>query len=310
MSKTTVSWIMSNTGTISLYLNGEIYSVRSDHVNYDKVVQALKTKSYSVLPDLINVANAVVKHAERCRLSGETGVSVANGQVLYNGEVVHDYVADKIVDFVRDGFDFAPLTKFLGNLMANPSKKSVDNLYRFLESNDMPITEDGCFLAYKRVRDDYKDMYEGKFDNSVGQTVKMPRNKVEDDPSITCSHGLHVASLRYARDEYNSGQGRLVICKVNPKDVVSVPTDYANAKMRVCEYEVVQDYTEEIKQGSILPRMVELETATHSDFDPYDTADEDEVCPNCGEDQDDCNCDDSEACEECGYPLDECDCEE
>jgi hypothetical protein len=31
----------------------------------------------------------------------------------------------------------------------------------------------------------------------------------------------------------------IMICKVNPKDVVSVPVDYDNAKMRVASYEVV-----------------------------------------------------------------------
>jgi len=30
-----------------------------------------------------------------------------------------------------------------------------------------------------------------------------------------------------------------VLVKVNPKDVVSVPVDYNNTKMRVCRYEVI-----------------------------------------------------------------------
>jgi hypothetical protein len=32
-----------------------------------------------------------------------------------------------------------------------------------------------------------------------------------------------------------------MICKVNPADVVAVPSDYNNAKMRVCKYEVINE---------------------------------------------------------------------
>ncbi len=64
----------------------------------------------------------------------------------------------------------------------------------------------------------------------------MPRNEVDENSEVTCSQGLHVASYSYM-DHY-PGE-RIVICKVNPKDVVAVPADYNNAKMRVSGYEVV-----------------------------------------------------------------------
>jgi hypothetical protein len=100
----------------------------------------------------------------------------------------------------------------------------------------MPITEDGRFLAYKWVRSNYFDCHTGTFNNSVGKVCKMPRNKVNDDRTQTCSDGLHVCTHAYTK----FGE-RLMVVAVNPRDVVSVPNDYDNAKMRVCEYEVMYE---------------------------------------------------------------------
>ena len=68
--------------------------------------------------------------------------------------------------------------------------------------------------------------------------VSMPRQAVDDNPNNTCSHGLHVCSYEYLK---NFTGERLVVCKVNPRDVVSIPTDYNHTKMRVCRYEVIQE---------------------------------------------------------------------
>jgi hypothetical protein len=46
-----------------------------------------------------------------------------------------------------------------------------------------------------------------------------------------------------------------VVVKVNPADVIAVPNDYGNAKMRVCQMEVLREYTD---------RKVEAEEFSHS----------------------------------------------
>jgi hypothetical protein len=107
-----------------------------------------------------------------------------------------------------------------------------------LEKNSLPITPDGHFLAYKKVRYDYKDCHSGTMDNSVGQVVEMERNSVDDDKDRTCSTGLHFCSRDYLN---HFGGERLVIVKVNPRDVVSIPSDYNGAKGRACRYEVVDE---------------------------------------------------------------------
>ena len=159
------------------------------------------------------------------------------GETLYwDGEEFNGTIAVRMITMLQEGFTIEPLVKFMENLLENPSKRSVDELYGFLEKNNLPITPDGHFLAYKRVREDYKDCHSGTMDNSPGRVVSMPRYKVDDNQNNTCSEGLHFCSEGYLK---HFGGARTVIVKINPRDVVSIPNDYNQTKGRTCRYEVI-----------------------------------------------------------------------
>jgi hypothetical protein len=142
----------------------------------------------------------------------------------------------------QDGFPIEPMVNFMENLMLNPSKRAVTELYGFLEKGNLPITPDGHFLAYKKVKQDYTDCYTGTMDNSVGQVVEMERNSVDDDQNRTCSTGLHFCSREYLN---HFGGERVMILKINPRDVVSIPNDYNDTKGRACRYEVIDEIDKE-----------------------------------------------------------------
>ena len=136
---------------------------------------------------------------------------------------------------------------FLKNIMENPSYQSQLELYDFLEHKHLPITEDGCFLAYKAVRKDFMDKYSGTFNNQIGGIVKMTRAKVDDDRQMGCAAGLHVGALDYVTSYGSLEAGdRIIIVKINPRDAVSVPTDSSHQKLRTCQYEVVGQYEGEL----------------------------------------------------------------
>ena len=148
---------------------------------------------------------------------------------------------------MKNGLPFEPLVQFLHNVMENPSMQSQRELYDFLEHENLPITEDGYFLAYKAVRSDFKDKYRGVFDNSVGQVCEMVRAKVDDNREVGCSQGLHAGALSYVASYGSVDSGdKIVIVKINPKDVVSVPKDCDCQKLRTCRYEVVGLYEGEL----------------------------------------------------------------
>ncbi len=127
-----------------------------------------------------------------------------------------------------------PFFNFWERLQRNPSHHSVTQLWDFMNHCGIPLTPDGCFLAYKGVKSDLKDAHSGRFDNSPGQTHEMARNLVSDDPSTPCHVGFHVGALEYAK----TFSAVTVIVKVDPEHVVSVPSDHSFQKMRVCKYSV------------------------------------------------------------------------
>lgn len=229
----TIPYIMGR-DSITVAVNGATSTVREGQANYAALREAIKSKDWDAIPDLLTPAKAV-------ETFGAGNIKIVNGEVTMNGRVLRNGVTARILQMVAEGFDAAPLMKFLENLMANPSKTAVDELYDWLEGTSLPITEDGYFLAYKKVRDDYLSFYDGKTSNRVGETPNMPRNEVNDDRDQTCSQGLHFCSMSYL-GSYYGGQGRVMILKINPADVVSIPSDYDFAKGRAWQYLVIGEH--------------------------------------------------------------------
>ena len=235
-------------GNLTLILNNKAHQVLPDHINYKMILEALPTATNDELLELVDIETAVAAFSQ-----GQ--VEVKNGKVLFEGEEVHGSISKRILEFMSKGLPFEPLVKFLENLMNNPSMQSQTELYDFLEHENLPITEDGYFLAYKAVSKDFKDKWRGSFDNRVGQVCEMRRAKVDDNRGRGCSAGLHAGALNYVATYGSVDAGdHIVIVKINPEDVVSVPSDCNCEKLRTCKYEVVGEY-----QGELLKPLYKSE---------------------------------------------------
>jgi hypothetical protein len=175
-------------------------------------------------------------------------VQIIQDEVLIDNTRVPKCIEDKLIALMRDGRPFAYLVTFLNRLQANPSNRAVEELYRFLEHEGLPITDKGTFLAYKGVRSDRFSVHgntntrvisgrvdvSGRIWNGDGQIIAVNRADVDDNCNRTCSHGLHVGSHEYA-----AGFGDTeIIVEVDPADVVSIPSDCDGQKARVCKYVV------------------------------------------------------------------------
>lgn len=234
MNTFTAPAILIQGSNIVLVMDGNSHTISKDtHMNYEKIVEAIKTKAWQLLRDLVNPTKAIIKF-------GKGNVSIVDGVVFWNKVPFHNALATRMIEMYLEDFSIDPMVRFMENLMMNPSKRSVDQLYGFLEKNKLPITDDGHFLAYKRVRADYLDCHSGKVDNSIGQLVKMDRNLVDDNPDSYCSAGLHFCSEEYL-DGFGQADWPVMILKVNPADVVSIPSDCNGAKGRCSKYEVIAE---------------------------------------------------------------------
>lgn len=214
---------------IVVVIGNKSHTISKTHITYNKVLEAIKAQDWAALPDIIEPKKVVLNY-------GAGNVSIQGETLFWKGKELNTGLSVRMIQMLQEGFPIEPMVNFMENLYKNPSKRAVTELYGFLEKNNLPITPDGHFLAYKKVRADYSDVHSGTMDNSIGRVVEMERHDVDDNKDNTCSTGLHFCGMSYLSC---FGGERTVIVKINPADVVSIPSDYNDAKGRACRYEVI-----------------------------------------------------------------------
>lgn len=235
-----MNFIRSGNGVVVI-IDNNVRPISADSPVFSKLMNALRENAEDLVRALIDKAQVIRKHTCGKFHADE------DGNVYLGSETVPATLASHLIKFVEANAPIEPLINFWNKLKNNPNANARKDLYDFLVVNNVPLTEDGKFLGYRRVTDDYMDFYTRSIDNSVGSYVSMDREAIDSDRNNTCSTGLHVAAYNYAATCYYGGQGRLVEVLVDPEDVVCVPPDYNQQKMRVCAYEVVRDCTGEHK---------------------------------------------------------------
>lgn len=262
MSQNIASLVTAN--GILLFIDGTQFTVGNDHINFSKIKDAIKARDYAGIPALADVTTSV-----RNWLGNE--FELRGDMVHLDGVPFSAEITTKVLSMIEHGADADPLYAFLRKVRANPSKTAQDELLLFCVANGFMIHEDGDLIAYKSVRGNYTDIHSGKFNNAVGEIVTMLRHTVDDNRDHTCSTGLHFASYQYASTwagQIDGTSRRLMVMKINPADVVSIPSDYNNEKGRCARYEVIS----EITSGERLPKREVY--ATEQLRDPQSRAEE------------------------------------
>jgi len=246
MSNKQFTYVLTD-NTITLYLNGETYTADAKNPNYKKILKSIKKgiRSESKSEKLITYFD--LKKAITIYLDGVISVS-EDGVLKYKDKIIDNVLTKKILNMMRQGFNIEPMIQFLANLKENPSHTAQEELMLFMEANDMPLTEDGYILAYKSVNAQYRDIHSNTFDNSIGAINFMDRGEVDDDRATTCSTGLHAASKEYA-SIFGRNDSHLIVLKINPRDIVSIPLDYGNQKLRCCKYLVIDEVPRTMKNN-------------------------------------------------------------
>jgi hypothetical protein len=250
--------------TLTVFLSGGELPVvvQSSHPNFEDILDEARTDypDADEIRDLADPSLTVAKHltplSER--------VAVAGGTVFFDGDPVESVLTDHILRILEEDGDWRALVNFLEKLAANPVPHSQHRLYGWLSARDFTIADDGDFIAYKGVVRDSEgtlrslhsgpgivngERVNGQLDNTPGNLVEIERSYVEADPAVGCSNGLHAGTFDYAQGY--ASRGATVAVKVNPRDVVSVPTDSGDEKVRVCRYEVLRIASEEYAAPTI-----------------------------------------------------------
>lgn len=258
--------------SITIIHEGKSHTVQRGAPHFSALRKAIIEESWDDIPKNLTVTKSLKEWAR-----GK--FTIEDSTVSYNGTPIPSNLNKRIIAMATKGEDPNCLFNFWERLQKNPSYRSVNQLWDFLIHEGIPLTEDGCFLAYKSVRDDYKDHHTGRFDNTPGTVQQMPRNQISDDPKVPCHEGFHVGALAYATSTWNNA--RIVVCKIDPEDVVCVPYDHSHMKMRVSKYEVIGNHG-----GDALPSTTFKEEEYPPDVDeeleeeePEDEVDNEEEEP-------------------------------
>lgn len=281
------------TRNVAVVVDGIPLVTDGTNPNYDRIVAGLiKVPQDESVVSLFNLETAVAEQFEHL----SERVMVANGQVYFDGDAVHSVLTDHIIDHLNEGVEFGGLVNLFENLEQNKSPHSRENFYRWAHVNGLTTDQFGYVIAYKGVRkagDDYfsintsgsaivdGEVKRGAIPNALGSIVEMPRSEVQFDPAVGCSTGLHCGSWDYAK---GFSQGAVLTVRVHPRDIVSVPTECNDAKMRVCRYEVL-DVTDTKIESSFFGYFVQDDEGFEDpdDYDWDDDYDEDCECPDCVE---------------------------
>lgn len=240
---------------VILFTDSKVETAESSHPRYEYILDALHNKeSDEKIQELLHhTANEVSR-----RLIAVTDrISVSNGSVYVDGVETHDVITDHIIQKLESGDnDYLRVVKFYENLMQNPSEYAREQLFSWLQANDMlSLTVDGHVLGYKGVTSRitsvhsgqaYVDgkLFRGQIPYAIGAVATMPRNQVESDPKVSCAPGLHIGTYDYA-----VGWGSMVLeVTFNPRDAVSVPS-HDTAKLRTCAFKA-KDVSKSPYQGT------------------------------------------------------------
>lgn len=273
----TVNYLVTDKNLSINFDNKTFVISSSEKDKYDNLLGLIRTEDEEAIKSFLVPKDAIIRYANEYFLVTDAGK-------LYMKDMPREelpfIIANRLMDMLTHKLPLNPLVKFWLNLRQNPTESSRQSLYTFLEKHNQPITEEGNFIAYKKVTStDGKlmDSHTRTMDNSVGKIVKMDRSKVDADITVSCSTGLHVASLNYAK---NFSGDVLIVVVVNPRDVVAVPKG-EDDKMRVCEYKVVGLYEDPAVQHTDknydskailakIPNDVKFDTAVIEKFTDID----------------------------------------
>lgn len=245
-----------------------VYTADEKHPHFRAILQGLEAgdpnvwRLFDVLTGVVSSFNAIT---DRVSYDGE--------QVLWDGDPVHSTLADQLVRAIEDGNpdNYTALAKFWEKLESNPNEHSRTQAYDWLSCHKFQITPEGDVVGFKGVSRDpngngwvsgwasqVPDVPSAYVDgqpiaplsqvpNNIGTVVTMPRSEVIHDPRQACKRGLHVSTRGYAG---SYAHGTILEVHVNPRDIVSVPTDGGGAKVRACRYYIAREAVSDEEMGA------------------------------------------------------------
>lgn len=228
---------------LTFVLANRTYSINKNDPFFLQAVAAYAKGDWDTVLSFVDRPQYLVKYSEG-------RVKVVDGAVLYDDQPIHGYVVDKILAFMEAALPIGPIVRFLDDLQNAKAEHVKEDLYKFLELNDLPLTDDGGFLAYKQVKADGSPFFIAGTNivYKVGETYEMEYKDCDTSRDECGRQGWHCGNRSFwgagnfdAKGDY-TGNGRMLMVKLMPSWVVSVPSSASGSKLRAFKMEVVAEY--------------------------------------------------------------------
>lgn len=232
------SYLCTPSGLFVVTGAGKHYTIPSSHLYYGDIVDAVKAGHYDKVDKLFDAAKTITTKLWE-QSQGAIRVDIKANCVWHRDKMLDPVHANRLIDMHTNGHDIGPYVYCLEKIMANPFPTAREYFSKFMEKGVTPINEVGNFILYKRVDNDYRSFFDSKTINTVGTELRMDPRAVDSNVNNTCSTGYHCCSHEYL-PHYHGGQGRIMICELNPVDVVAFvlgPND--SVKIRATGYKII-----------------------------------------------------------------------
>lgn len=276
-----IAYIINNNG-MTLFLQNRVVNVKKSSNKFSEILELFDN----------GLTGESLKESVEEILDSSNVINEGFSEDLseFEGIKMHPVFVEKLRRLYDDGYPTHCIKEFFQRYSENPSFELVQlenissnqfGLFDFLSVRELPITEDGCFLAYKGVQEDYWSINgntktrvlkgqtnsKGQVYNAPGQVIECHRGDVDSSRQACSTHGLHVGSLEYAKS-WAGPSGRVMVVKIDPKDVVSVPEREA-CKCRVSKYEVIQEIEQEIESPVVSVEEGEIKEKGNGEWDSF-----------------------------------------
>lgn len=239
MSTMAIPYHYKSDEEIFFVFDNKPYTYTKSHSDFYTIVAHVQGNNQDDLREIFNRVNDLVVATNGFFKCTE------NGHVYYNKSLLTDATADLIYDKLKNKTERQAWYNMLDKIAQNPRQDIMHEIILWIEEASLAIFDDGDILAFKKVNDNYTSIHDSRTMNALHTTISLPREQCDDSRKRTCSSGLHFCSYGYLDHFSGSGNSRVLILKINPRDIVAIPEDYNNQKGRACSYYIWGEIGEE-----------------------------------------------------------------
>lgn len=218
------------------FKSGESAVWQASNPNYAVVKDLAEKSEWIAIETLNNASKAVIEGTVEIK---DDKVVAHTEDVTLTVELPKDNKFVKFVKLLKDkgvvDTRIEEITPFIRKLVENKFINAVEEVYDFCNAGDFEITKDGNLIAYKKVLKDLGSVHDsGATKHVIGEYTEV--ENFDTNRHAVCSSGLHFCSRGYL-DSYSGDQ--VIAVEIDPRDIVSIPTDYSFQKGRCRRYKTL-----------------------------------------------------------------------